>query len=118
MRMTSPSMARVLKAHGQNARRGRAKVPKATRPPTTHIATAPGQVRSWDMTYLPTNVMGRWFHLHRLLDLYSRKIVGAEVHDSDAANRACRPAVGAPDERPVRRHALPSAFGAPPEPPR
>jgi len=38
------SMARVLREHGQNARRGRAKTPKATRPPTTHIATAPGQV--------------------------------------------------------------------------
>lgn len=57
------SMARVLREHGQNVRRGRAKTPKATRPPTTHIATAPGQVWCWDMTYLPANVMGRWFHL-------------------------------------------------------
>jgi transposase InsO family protein len=82
------SMARVLRAHGQNARRGRAKAPKATRPPTTHIATAPRQVWCWDMTYLPANVMGRWFHLYLILDLYSRKIVGAEVHDSDDANHA------------------------------
>ena len=82
------SMARVLKAHGQNARRGRAKVPKATRPPTTHIGTAPGQVWCWDMTYLPANVMGRWFHLYLILDLYSRKIVGAEVHDADHADHA------------------------------
>ena len=72
------SMARVLKARGQNTRRGRAKVPKATRAPTTHIATAPGQVWCWDMTYLPAQVMGRWFHLYLILDLYSRKIVGAE----------------------------------------
>ena len=77
------SMSRVLRAHGQNARRGRAKVPKASRPPTTHIATAPGQVWCWDMSYLPANVMGRWFHLYLILDIYSRKIVGAEVHDSD-----------------------------------
>ena len=82
------SMARVLKAHGQNARRGRAKAPKTTRPPTTHIATAPGQVWCWNMTYLPANVMGRWFHLYLILDLYSRKIVGAEVHDSDDADHA------------------------------
>jgi transposase InsO family protein len=82
------SMARVLRAHGQNARRGRAKAPKATRPPTTHIATAPAQVWCWDMTYLPANVMGRWFHLYLILDLYSRKIVGAEVHDSDDADHA------------------------------
>ena len=82
------SMVRVLREHGQNARRGRAKAPKATRPPTTHIATAPGQVWCWDMTYLPANVMGRWFHLYLILDLYSRKIVGAEVQDSDDADHA------------------------------
>ena len=62
--------------------------PKATRPPTTHIATAPAQVWCWDMTYLPANVMGRWFHLYLILDLYSRKIVGAEVHNSDDADHA------------------------------
>ena len=82
------SMARVLKAAGQNAHRGRAKAPKASRPPTTHIATAPGQVWCWDMTYLPAKVMGRWFHLYLILDLYSRKIVGAEVHDRDDSDYA------------------------------
>ena len=82
------SMARVLKAAGQNTRRGRAKAPKATKPPTTHIATAPGQVWCWDMTYLPAKVMGRWFHLYLILDLYSRKIVGAEVHESDDSEHA------------------------------
>ena len=82
------SMARVLKAHGQNTRRGRAKAPKAARPPTTHIATAPGQVWCWDMTYLPANIMGRWFHMYLILDLYSRMIVGVEVHDSDDADHA------------------------------
>lgn len=35
------------------------------------------------MTYLPARVMGRWSPLYLILDLYSRKIVGAEVHDSD-----------------------------------
>ena len=34
------SMARVLKAHGQNARRGRAKAPRAVRPPSTHDLAA------------------------------------------------------------------------------
>ncbi len=38
------SLAHVLREYGQNAHRGRAKAPRATRPPTTHIATAPGQV--------------------------------------------------------------------------
>ena len=82
------SFSRVLRAHGQAAHRGRAKEPRASRPPTTHIATAPRQVWCWDMTYLPGAVLGRWFYLYLILDLYSRKIVGWEVHDSDHADHA------------------------------
>jgi putative transposase len=82
------SLARVLREQGQHARRGRAKAPKASRPPTTHIAAAPRQVWCWDMTYLPAQVMGRWFYLYLILDLYSRKIIGWEVHDSDDSQHA------------------------------
>jgi putative transposase len=35
------SFHRVLRAHGQTQHRGRAKPPRASRPPTTHVATAP-----------------------------------------------------------------------------
>lgn len=38
------------------------------------------------MTCLPANVMGRWRYLY--LNLDSRKMVGAEVHDSDDADHA------------------------------
>jgi putative transposase len=41
------------------------------------------------MTYLPATVTGRWFHLYLILDLYSRKIVGWEVHDSDRCRTRC-----------------------------
>jgi putative transposase len=82
------SFRRVLRDHGQTAHRGRAKAPTASRSPTTHLATAPRQVWCWDMTYLPATVKGQWFHLYLILDLYSRKIVGWEVHDSDHADHA------------------------------
>lgn len=82
------SFARVLRSAGQSRHRGRAKASKAGRPATTHIATAPHQVWCWDMTYLPAAVLGRWFHLYLILDLYSRKIVGWEVHDRDHADHA------------------------------
>lgn len=82
------SFARVLRAHGQTTHRGRAREPRKVRPPTTHIATAPHQVWCWDMTYLPATVLGRWYHLYLILDLYSRKIVGWEVHDRDDADHA------------------------------
>src|SRR5258705_9032810 len=38
--------------------------------------------------FLPATVVGRWFHLYLILDLYSRKIVGWEVHDSNDSNHA------------------------------
>ena len=82
------SFQRVLRAHGQTRHRGRTRAPQRSRTPTTHVATAPGQVWCWDMSYLPANVMGRWFHLYLILDIYSRKIVGAEVHDSDDSGHA------------------------------
>jgi transposase InsO family protein len=77
------SFQRVLRAHGQNRRRGLAKAPRASRPPTTHVATAPRQLWCWDMTYLPADVVGRWFYLYLILEAFSRKIVGFEVHDTD-----------------------------------
>lgn len=82
------TFSRVLKAHGQMTHRGRAKAPRAVRPPTTHIATSPRQVWCWDMTYLPSEVTGQWFFLYLILDLYSRKIVGWEVHADDHSDHA------------------------------
>jgi transposase InsO family protein len=82
------TFGRLLKAHGQTTHRGRAKAPRAVRPPTTHIASEPRQVWCWDMTYLPAQVIGQWFYLYLILDLYSRKIVGWEVHDRDHADHA------------------------------
>jgi putative transposase len=51
------SFSRVLRAHGQTRHRGRAKAPRRVRPPTTHIATGPRQVWTWDMSFLPTQVL-------------------------------------------------------------
>jgi len=84
------SFQRVLRAHGQMRHRGRAKAPRKSRPPTTHVATAARQLWCWDMTFLPAQVIGRWFFLYLILDVYSRKIVGFEVHDSDDADHAAQ----------------------------
>ena len=40
------------------------------------------------MTYLPAQVQGRWYYLYMILDLYSRKIVGFEAHDTDNSSHA------------------------------
>jgi putative transposase len=82
------SFHRVLHAHGQMNRRGRAQPPRTSRPPSTHIATGPAEVWCWDVTFLPAQIQGRWFYLYLILDLDSRKIVGFEVHDTDTAEHA------------------------------
>jgi hypothetical protein len=41
------SFSPVLRAQGQTAHRGRAKAPRAARPPTTHIAAGPRAVWCW-----------------------------------------------------------------------
>lgn len=82
------TFSRVLRQHGQTAHRGRAKAPKTIRPPTTHIASGPRQVWCWDTTYLPAQVQGQWYYLYLILDLYSRKIIGWDVHATDKADYA------------------------------
>ena len=47
------SFHRVLRAAGQMTRRGRAQPPRPSRPPSTHIATRPGEVWCWDLMFLP-----------------------------------------------------------------
>ena len=82
------SFHRVLRAHGQAQHRGRAKAPQRKRPPSTHVATAPRQLWCWDMTFLASRVLGEWFYLYLILDVYSRKIVGFEVHPTDHSDHA------------------------------
>jgi transposase InsO family protein len=84
------TFCRLLRAQGQTAHRGRSRAPAVSRPPSTHVATAPRQVWCWDMTYLPARVAGIWFYLYLILDLYSRKIVAWEVHDADHGDHAAR----------------------------
>lgn len=82
------SFHRVLRQNRQTAHRGRAKAPEQRREPTTHIATGPGQVWCWDVTWLPSRVKGQWFYLYLILDIYSRNIVGYEVHDVESGEHA------------------------------
>lgn len=82
------SFRRVLSDVGQNTRRGRSDAPKPMRAPTTHVATAPGQVWCWDVTWLASRVKGVWFYLYVIIDLYSRKIVAWEVHETESGEQA------------------------------
>ncbi|MEO9102762.1 MAG: DDE-type integrase/transposase/recombinase, partial [Burkholderiaceae bacterium] len=48
----------------------------------------PDQIYCWDISYLPTEVRGSYFYLYLFVDLFSRKIVGWQVYDSESAERA------------------------------
>ncbi len=79
---------RVLKANNQLTHRGRAKEPRNVKLPTTHIATAPKQLWSWDITYLASFVKGQFYYLYLFEDLFSRKIVGYEVYEQESGELA------------------------------
>ena len=81
------SFYRILRAADQLTHRGRAKPPTHSRPAPL-VATAPNQVWSWDITYLATLIHGKFFYLYLILDLFSRKIVGWEVHEQESAEQA------------------------------
>jgi len=49
------------------------------------IATAPGQVFSWDITKLAGLIRGKYFDRYVMIDIFSRYIVGAVVHASESA---------------------------------
>jgi transposase InsO family protein len=79
---------RLLRAAGQAEHRGRAKAPVRRAKPTSYKATRPCQVWTWDISWLPGPIRGLFFHLYLIVDIYSRKIVGWEVHESETAEHA------------------------------
>jgi len=81
------SFYRVLREAGQLARRGKAKPPSRRRPPAW-VADAPNQLWSWDITYLASTVAGLFFYLYLIMDVFSRKVVGWEVHTEQSSEHA------------------------------
>lgn len=83
------SFYRIMREAAQQRHRGRSRQPKA-RPISSHCATGPRQLWSWDITWLPTRVKGKYLYWYMVLDVYSRKIVGHEVHEVEAAALGAR----------------------------
>jgi transposase InsO family protein len=75
---------RVLEENQQvKERRALAKHPARAIPEL--VATAPGQVLSWDITKLAGPVKGKYFDCYLMIDIHSRFIVGAHVHATESA---------------------------------
>lgn len=73
------SFYRLLAEAKLLSHRGKAKAKQMARP-APYEATRPNQIYSWDITYLPSVVRGQYFYLYLFLDIFSRKVVGWEVH--------------------------------------
>ena len=66
-----------LQKHRENKRLATSKKPDEL------TASAPNQVYCWDITYLRRSVMGTFFYLYLVTDIFSRRIVIARVYEAE-----------------------------------
>lgn len=79
---------RVLHAAGQQRHRSRANRPHRHEAPTAYAAISANQVWSWDITYLPFSVRGKFYYLYLIEDIYSRQALGWEVYEAESCEKA------------------------------
>ncbi|MFT7412572.1 MAG: putative transposase [Paraglaciecola sp.] len=53
-----------------------------------HIATKPNDLWSWDISYLATQTRGQHYYLYLIVDIFSRKIIGADIYDKELGELA------------------------------
>ncbi len=78
---------RLLRERRMIEHRGHARPPRCSRPDEL-VAEGPNQVWSWDITYLQSPVRGQFFFLYLIIDVFSRKVVGRAVHETESAAHA------------------------------
>jgi len=64
--------------------------PRTGRRPREHVARGPNQVWAWDITYLSTEVRGRFWYLYSIIDVWSRKLIGWTVQDVQSEDFAAK----------------------------
>jgi len=81
------TMYRLLHDHAQVTERRRQARHPARKVPEL-VATAPGEVFSWDITKLAGPTKGVYYNAYVMLDIFSRFIVGCVVHARETAGLA------------------------------
>ena len=81
------TIERLLHREGQRKHRGPKRCRSVTKP-KEKLATASCQIWTWDITCLPSPVVGHFFYLYMAIDIWSRKIVGAKVFDRECSELA------------------------------
>ena len=79
---------RIMRQEGLLNHRGRSRPPREPREPPVLEATGIHQVLAWDITLLPGPVKGQFFYLYMVMDVWSRRILGVEVHDRECGGLA------------------------------
>lgn len=83
------SFYRVLRDEDQITHREPSR-PATSRKTKEHVATGPCQVWSWDITYLKSPILGQFFYLYMIMDVWSRKIVASTVFLKESNDYSAR----------------------------
>lgn len=78
---------RTLRSERLLAHRGHARAP-TPRPRPQLLASAPNQVWTWDITYLRSPIRGSFFFLYLVVDIFSRRVIGWDVHDEESSSHS------------------------------
>ena len=73
---------RVLHKHDMQKHRASVRPPTSKKPDEL-TANAPNQVYCWDITYLKRSILGSFFYLYLVTDIFSRRIVEARVYEQE-----------------------------------
>ena len=84
------TMSRILREVGMNKNRSRAKAPMNRYRPDAIETTGPNQCWTWDITYLKSDVSGLFFYAYVVIDVFSRKLVAAAVHEVESSDLAAK----------------------------
>jgi transposase InsO family protein len=79
---------RIMREEGLLSHRGRARQPREPRPIPMLEARGIHQVLAWDITLLPGPVKGQFYYLYMVMDVWSRRILGTEVHECESGELA------------------------------
>ena len=79
---------RIMHQEGLLNHRGRTRLPREPREVPVLEATGIHQVLAWDITLLPGPVKGQFFYLYMVMDVWSRRILGVEVHERECSELA------------------------------
>ena len=74
---------RVMREYNQLQHRGKGAAGQRKKPQPLK-ATGSNEIYSWDITYLLSPVKGQYYS-YMVMDIYSRKIVGWQVHDCESS---------------------------------